>query len=85
MQKEYMTIHTYKSTIQEKLVACSNKSLQAKCRPGMGNQTWTSEKDCYNFAVGNGATFFQKAGSRCYVYGAGGSSGVWTGMLEDFY
>ena len=42
----------------------------------MGNQTWTSEKDCYNFAVGNGATFFQKAGSRCYVYGAGSSSGA---------
>ena len=44
--------------------------------PGMGNQTWTNEEDCYEFAIGKGAFFFQKAGNRCYVYGAGSASGA---------
>ena len=43
--------------------------------PGLGSKTWDGVDDCHEFSLSKGAHFFQKAGGKCYTYGAGTSSG----------
>ncbi len=41
----------------------------------LGKKSWVNNEDCERFGRSKGATFFQKAGNKCYIYGPGSSSG----------